>query len=173
MRASGAAVWLSVLAVVVLSVASGPLVAGVDFTAEDTESQSAPERALGSGNATVTDVSLDLDGIRLERGDYGSQTYYLQVPDATVDLQSVTGQPILAYKIRIPALGIERSSSAFLDESYTEDGPTTLALSLDDGPVEPGRVTQSSYEAEVSVLLRSQSGTRVLRQVSVTVEVRE
>ncbi|WP_224268038.1 hypothetical protein [Haloprofundus salinisoli] len=174
MRTSGTVVWFSVLLVAALSVASGPLVGGVDFTpAGDTTSESGSEGSLGAGNATVTDVSLDAAGVRLERGGYGSQAYYLRVPDATVRLQSVTGRPLLSYNVRIPALGIERSSTVFLNESYTENGATTLALTLDDDPVDPERVTESSYEAELSVLLRTDSGSRTLRAVSLTVEVAE
>ncbi|QCJ45915.1 hypothetical protein [Haloprofundus sp. MHR1] len=172
MRTSGTVVWLSVLLIAALSIASGPLVGGVDFTsAGDTTGDSGSGGALGAGNATVTDVSLDAAGVRLERGGYGSQAYYLSVPDATVRLQSVTGRPILSYKIRVPALGLERSSAVFLNESYTEAGATTLALTVDDDPVDPERVTESSYEAELSVLLRTESGSRTLRRLSVTVEV--
>ncbi|WP_224333839.1 hypothetical protein [Haloprofundus halobius] len=175
MHASGVAVRLAALLVVTTAVASGPLVSGVDFTpdASSAEIDEADAVPLGTGDASVDNVSVAADGVRLERGAYGSASYYLRMPDATARLRSVTGRPMLVYNVRIPELGYERSSTAFLNESFTADGPTTLALTLDDDPVDPERVTESSYEAEVSVLLRTQSERRVLHERTVTVEVEE
>lgn len=142
---------------------SGPLVGAVDFTHER-ERTFAP----GSGSADVSVLSTP-ERARLDRGSFGSGAYYLQVPPAEVRIRAVSGQPILAYKIRIPDLGYTRSTAHFLSPEI--EG--RLSLTLERDAISPSEVDRESYPAELVVLLRADGGEEILYRGPVTVDVTE
>lgn len=152
---------VSVGLILAVTLVSGPLVGAVDLTPASRQ-----EFAPGTGSADVTVRSVP-DAARLERGEYGSGSYYLRVPDATLRIEDVRRQPILVYKIRIPALGYVRGTTTFL--SPGDEG--TLELELAPDALPPDEVDRERYRAELVIVLRGADGERVLHEADVTVEV--
>lgn len=156
-----AATWGTVSLIVAVTLVSGPLVGAVDFTADE-------RPPLGSGNATITDVSAP-DTVRIERGEYGSETYYLRVPAVTVDIASVEGRPILSYALSIPSMSYTRESVHFLDSGTT--GRTRVSIAPDE--FEPGSLTPGTYGGELRLTLRADGNSTVVYRDEVTVEIEE
>lgn len=157
------AVTVGVVVILGVTLASGPLVGAVDLTRE-----SADESVSGTGNATVTVTSLP-DRVSLDRGEYGSEAYYLEVPDAFVRLERVEGEPMVVYKVRIPDLGFVRGTTYFVDS----DNEGEMALAVERTAIDPASVTRDSYQGQLEVIVRSGTAGRVLRTHNVTVEVSE
>ncbi|WP_136717883.1 hypothetical protein [Halorientalis salina] len=145
----------------------GTLVAAPGLGVVDIErsQQSTPD--VGTGNVTVANASLPSTA-RFQQGSYGSGTYYLEVPETEVEFESVTGRPVLNYKLNVPALSYSRQSVYFV-ESGTER--RTLTVERDTFP--PETFSQTEYTGELVLTLRANGTERVLANRTVTVEVRE
>jgi hypothetical protein len=163
MGRSKGVVYGTVAITLLVVVASGPLVAGIDFT-RDRASGSAPAPGIGSAELSIASVPTVAT---LDRGAYGARSYYLRVPDATVGVESVAGQPLLVYTIRLPELGYAHGSVYALDSTT----PGRLTLSLEPDALDPARVDRRAYEGTLAVLLRSGEDERVLYREPITVEV--
>lgn len=161
MDAPRAVVYATVALILGVTLASGPLVGAVDFTTEREESF-----APGTGHADVTVTSVP-DRASLEKGQFGSGAYYLRVPDATVRIAAIEGQPMLVYKVRIPDLGFTRGTTHFLDG--TVDGE--MALSMEETTLDPDEIDREAYAAELVVLVRGGEAEDVLYRGNVTVSV--
>ena len=148
--------------VLVTTLASGPLVSPVDFTISSGES------SFDGGNATIGNVTLP-SGAEITDGRYGSGEYYLRVPDATVEVIDVTGNPLLAYRISIPAMGYARTTTHFV--SPADVGVYGLSLQRD--AVEPSLVEEDTYQGRLRVFLRSNGTERQLATRNISVEVTE
>lgn len=155
------AVYVTVALIAGTALVSGPLVGAVDFTHER-----AGTFSPGSGSADLAVLSTP-DRARLDRGSFGAGAYYLQVPDAEVRVEAVTGQPILAYKIRIPDLGYTRSTVHFLDA----ETQGRLTVSIEKDALAPEEIDRDSYSGEIVVLVRTDGGEDVLYRGPVTVAV--
>lgn len=161
MDVSKVAVYGTVAVIVATTLVSGPLVDAVDFTQERDETFDP-----NTGGATVTVLSTP-DRARLDRGSFGAGAYYLQVPDATVRIADVSGQPILAYKIRIPELGYTRSTAHFIDE----DNEGRMAVSIESDALPPDEIDRESYSGELLVVLRAGGSDEVLSRGPIPVDV--
>jgi hypothetical protein len=163
MRTERVSVGLVVAAILVASLLSGPLVAGVDLSTTADDDGPAPE----TGNATVDLV--DVPGTAtLEKGSFGADApYALTVPDATVRLSNVTGGPLLVYKLRIPELGYTRGTTLFLDGSMAGQRSVTLERTTVEKDLQRDR-----YRGELLLLFRGDGPERTLYRGNVTVEVR-
>lgn len=151
-----------VATVLVVSLLSGPLVAGVDLSPTPTDDGAPPQ----TGNATVEVLSTP-DSVRLEKGSFGSDApYTLVVPDATVRISNVTGGPLLVYKLRIPDLGYSRGTTHFLDASSAG----TRSVGLEQTTVDEN-LSKDQYRGELLLLLRGDGPERTLHRDNVTVEV--
>ncbi|WP_276247911.1 hypothetical protein [Haladaptatus sp. YSMS36] len=156
----------TVLVLLVVTVLSGPLVGAIDLTPAPKEST--PEAPIGSGAVDVTVHSIPTDGVALVRGQYGAESFYLRVPDAQIQVGSVTGQPMVVYKVRIPELGYTHGTTLFLSPEDTGN----KSIALQQKALAPGRVTADEYDAELIVLVRAGGEERELARQPVTVEVR-
>lgn len=150
---------VTVLSVVLLvSVVSGPLVSGVDLSPRE-------YAAVGSGSATVTVESVPSNATLVATG---NDTYRLEVPNATVTVDSLTGNPVLVYRIQIREIGLTRITTHFLNESRTgreELHLDPVATDLDDRSAE-------QFRGELRLILRGDD-ERLLYEGPVTVEVTE
>lgn len=155
-----AVVYGIVSVILTTTLVSGPLVGAVDLTTEP--EQSTP----GSGNATISDVSLP-SSAEISQGRYGAGERYLRVPDATVDLVDVTETPLLAYEISIRGLGYSRTTTHFISEA--NEG--TFALSIERDSMAASTVQNDSYDGRLRVFLRTDGNERLLGSRNVTVEV--
>lgn len=153
----------SVAVIVLVTLASGPLVGAVDFT---TEVDRGPSGDTGEGSADVTVLSLP-DSATISEGRYGSQKSYLRVPDATVDLQNVTGEPLVQYELDIPEMGYSTATTAFLSPGMS--GQQTLEITR--VAFEPGEITRSQYNATLSIALRANGNKTVIQSRAIVIEV--
>jgi hypothetical protein len=151
----------TVAAILLLTVATGPL--GLYDVPETQATDS-----LGEGNASITVVSVP-ERIPLEQGRYGNDEYHLRVPSAVVDVDNLTGNPILNYNLDIPAMGKSKSSVHFLGEA----GEGRYHASFADSQMAAGEVTQKSYEARVELVIRTNGTSRVIHTQPATIEVVE
>ena len=124
---------------------------------------------LGTGNVTVANASLP-PSAGFEKGKYGSESYYLRVPDATVKFERVTGQPVLNYKLNVPALSYSRQSVYFVDES---DSGKQVTFKLSKDTLPPETFSREEYTGEVALVMRTNGSARVLANQTITVEVRK
>lgn len=153
---------LVVTVIVATAVAFGPLIAGVSL-ADGSES----DVAFGAGGS-LTLVSVQFpETATIDSADYGAANAYLRVPPATVEFGSLTGNPTLVYMLRIEGLGLQRSTSHFLDSSY---GPTYEAT-MSTGTIDKSDIDQQSYDATLSLNVRNGSGLRTAAQRNITIEV--
>ncbi len=160
MEWSRVAVYATVAVIVVVSVASGPLVGAVTVPEGGV---SGPDP--GTGNATVSVVSVP-DRVTLEPGAYDTDVYYLEVPDAVVDVSAATGKPVLTYSLSVPELR-SRSSVFFLQPG--ERGRQKLPMER--LSVDPAAVDQERYAGELRLVLRGSGKEVTLYSEPVVVEV--
>jgi hypothetical protein len=158
----GYPVYLFGLLVLVAGFAFGPAVPGLALSSSAQEY----EPASGSVNVSVSELP---DTLSLDRNGFGSGTYQLQSSSVVTNVSGVSGNPLVVYDIRIPGLGYNKETYRILSPDV--DGTLTIRASSD--TVQPGRVNASSYAATVTVLVRSDVGTRVVATSNVTVEVVE
>ncbi|MFW5918235.1 MAG: hypothetical protein ACOCR0_02005 [Haloferacaceae archaeon] len=162
MDAARASVAASLTLIVVVSLLSGPLV-GLDLT---TAPASAVGSGVGQGTLTATVTSMP-DNATLERGGFGADAFALSAPPATIDIESVSGQPLVVYRLEIPELGLTHSTTYFV--SSTDRG--TLTLEMDPYSLSPDRITADSYRGTVAVSVRIGERVNHLDRHNVTVEV--
>jgi hypothetical protein len=145
--------------ILVGTLASGPL-ALADRPAEQTGT-------IGTGSVAVSEVRLP-ETATLQQGQFGEESYYLEVPDATVVFERLEGRPILTYKLAIDGLEYSRESAFFL-------GPDTgdrMQLSLERDELPPETVQNDSYAGVLRVIDRTGEESRVVAERNVTVQVR-
>lgn len=149
-----------VAVIAVTAVAFGPLVAGISLASES------PVELGASGSLTIASAEFP-EKATIEPAGYGAANAYLTVPSTTVEFASLTGNPTLQYTLRIEALGLQRSTSHFLDESH---GPTFEAT-MSTGTLEEGVLNKSQYTGTLSLDVRDDSGPRTVAQQNITIEV--
>lgn len=148
------------VAVILLgTLASGPL----DLTDPRRE-----ETDLGEGSVDVTSVTLP-ETVTLQRGRYGADGYYLQVPEATVEFERVTGGPVVGYTLEIPELSYTRQTAYFLNDGTTG----SVSYGIEKDTFAPREIQKPAYRGELRLVVRSNGTERVLKQRNVTVRVRE
>lgn len=157
-------VYVVVAVVASTSMLSGPLVGAVDLTPVDRSAES-----IGQGQVDLSVQTVPTDGVVLKKGKYGSGTYSLVVPDAVVDIESVEGNPLLAYRIQIHAFNFTRVTTTVLDEEMQG----VIRVQMAPGTFQPSRVQQEQYAAELTLLVRADGHQRVLERTDVTIEVTE
>jgi hypothetical protein len=162
MRVVAGAVYGTVAFVVLATFLSGPLVGFVDFTHERDVTA-----GLGEGNLTVRNVSLPATAT-VEQG-FQTQNYYVKVADAQVQIASISGRPMLEYELSIDDLQQSYSSTHFLDAESTG----TLSLALEKSTIAPDEVSGTQYNGTLVIVARYNGTEQVLRERSITVEVRE
>lgn len=154
--------------IVATTVLSGPLVGAVDLTTEP----NGEERLLEATThgITVQVIEEPKGPVVLDRGEFGNDVYRLLVPPVTVRVTNVQGNPTVTYKVRIFGLGYTRVGSYILDADTSPDERT---LEVTETTFPPERVTESQYNATLSVTVHDTAGSRVVFQTNTTVVVRE
>jgi hypothetical protein len=152
-----------VLSIVVLLVAFayGPLVPG--FGLADPQSASY-EPATGNVDVSVVDLP---DMLTLERTTFGASTFVLESNMASVNVSNVEGNPLVVYDLFVPELEYNRQAYRILSPDV--DG--VLTLTQDSASIQPYRVNDTTYNATITILVRSDVGKRVLTEKNVTIRV--
>lgn len=154
---------VATVAIILLTTAvSGPAISAVDLTASDSFSGA----GLGDGGVTAGDVDLP-ETMTIERGEFGSGSYYLRVPPATVDLQAVEGRPIVSYQVSVEELGFTRSSVHVVSAGDTGQ----YELTLEEVAFGQDEIHNESYAGELTVIARYDDAEHVLASHNVTIEV--
>lgn len=128
---------------------------------------------LGDGTATVRVVSPDADGLETEPGRFGTAASYLRLPDLVADVTNVTGTPRLVYRIRVPALDLDRQRSRLIRHEGR------LRVSMPDRAFPPRETAEASpppagrYDGRLVVRVQSFSTDRTVLNRTVTVRIRE
>ncbi|WP_225333142.1 hypothetical protein [Halomicrobium urmianum] len=122
--------------------------------------------ALGDGTADAEVASLPADDLRIDPGRFGTGTWYLRVPAATVAVNAVEGTPRLIYRVEVPALDLTAEAKRLIepgDERTVRLAPDDVGIGPDapDGPV----------EAQVTVAVQSFEDHQTIHERNVTVEV--
>lgn len=154
---------LTVLAILAVTVASGPLVGAVDLTTAESE-----PATPGGGTVDLAVVSLP-ERATLDRGAFGSGTYHLSVPDATVDVERVTGTPQVRYKLKIPAMGYTRVTTTLL----SADDEGRLAVTFESTELPPDEVDRERYRGVLRLVTYDDAGLTTRAERNVTVGVRD
>lgn len=160
MGRSGLLAAVAVTVIVGVTLVSGPAVGVVDLTQPRLDAA-----GLGQGNATVGSVEAPATA-RFDRG-FQTESYSLEVPDARLRVETVTGHPVVSYRLAIPALGYSRTTTYVLGPADT--GWVTLSFARDTLPADA--VTASSYAGTLSIVLRHGDAERLLSERAVTVAV--
>ena len=149
---------VTALVIIALAVATGPL----GLVDPSTEEMATPE----TGNATIAVGDIP-ETATLDAGQHGTDLFVLRIPDTTIEVSRLRGNPILDYSLKIQGIGFKGTSVYFLDGQG--EGP--LTLSFDRETLDPGRIDQDSYEATLSLTLRGER-ERVVFEHPVTIEVK-
>jgi hypothetical protein len=153
--------WATVAVIGVVLLASGPLVGAVDLTPERRD------QTVGDGTAAAALTSNPTDGLRIDRGRFGTNVSYLRIPPIRVDVRDVTGRPRLLAKLRVPALGFDRSATRVLSSDTA--GPVVLRLSP--RAFTPDRIANDTYRGRLTVRVQSFERDTVIVNRSVTIPV--
>jgi len=148
--------------VLVVTLVSGPLVGAVDLTQEPTGCM----EPVGSGSATV-EVDTLPDSATISKGQFGAKAYYLNVPDGSVTVTNVTGQPILSYTISIPELSRTAGPTLFL----CADQSSQQTLSIQRLTIDENTLDDETYDATLTLVLRGDGEEVLVREQSISVEV--
>jgi len=141
-----------VVCIVGLTLATGPL--GPLDVGTDSDELEAP----GTGAATVEVVS-EPGQVELEPSNDGQNLRHLSVPDTTVRVSNVTGNPILSYRVSLDGTGLSAQVLRFLGDS---DGGE-LELDIDRRTYQPRKV-ENLTGAGLEVRLRGENVTTVFEQ---------
>jgi hypothetical protein len=146
-----------------VALAAGPY--GADIRSLATESDEQAAYATGGMDATVLEAP---ETVQLDRyTENGTDRYRLVVPDAAVGVANVTGRPVLTYKLRIDGIGHTRGTAHVL--STAQEG--TFRTSLEPSTLAADRITNDHYTGDLTLVVRSDQGTRRVHEANVTVEV--
>lgn len=156
--------WFTVAAILAVVVASGPLVP-VDLVGERPDAPDGNAPAV-SGNASI--LVLDEPGpVTLERGRFGAGTYTFSGTGVTLQVDDVSGHPVVGYELSIDALGFTGSRLFFLNRSHAG---STITLSIERGNFPRGDLANESYSGRVTVRVRG-AEERVVGVWNVGIEV--
>lgn len=145
-----------------VALAAGPYGADIRSLAAEDESDG---YATGSVDETIIDTP---DTARLDRIEQNGTTQYrLLVPAATVGVANVSGRPALTYKLQIDAIGHTRATAHVL--SAAQEG--RFRATLDASEIAADRVQNDSYAGDLTIIVRSDRGTRFVHRSTVTVRV--
>ena len=139
-------------------VLSSPVLGAVDLTPETRD-------RLGDGTAEATLASTPAEDLRINRGRFGTGVFYLRIPPAVVDVESVTGRPRVVYRVAVPGLGFERTATARVTESGR------VRVPMDARAFTLAAVDNETYRAAVSVRVQSFETDRVVARRTATVPV--
>ncbi|WP_299268728.1 hypothetical protein [Halorientalis sp.] len=151
--------YLAAAIILVGTLASGPLPLADQPTDRTNE--------IGTGSVTVGEIRLPATAT-LRQGQFGEDSYYLQVPAASVRFEGVEGRPVLTYKLEILDLGYSRESAFFLGPDTSE----RTQISMERDELAPGTVQNDSYAGVLRVIERAGEESRVVAERNVTVQVR-
>jgi len=152
---------LGVISVVLVTlIVTSPVVGILDVTERN-------PTTVGDGTATASVEQFDTDALTIDRGRFGTRVMYLRIPEATVAVTDVRGRPRIVYRIRVPELGVDTTSTELL----TGAGATNVRLGPRDRGLDPAVVSDENYHGIVTVRVQSFEQDRTVYETNETIEV--
>ena len=159
--------WVTVSSILLVIILSGPLVGALDFTSEQ------PPQTSAAGASTDDSLTVSVltipSTIPLEHTNYGSDSYALRVPAASVHVVDVHGNPPIIYRVSIPELGFAGGSLSYPRDYSGEN----MSIPWHRQIFGPDQITQREYTATLTLVTRTNSSERVLAERNATVVVTE
>ncbi|WP_224448722.1 hypothetical protein [Haloprofundus salilacus] len=150
-----------------IAVVSGPAISGIDLTPEKSVAID-DESPFGDIGGNVTGHSnISKQGYSLKPGIPGSGVHKVQAPDANFTIDSVTGNVLIVYTIRIPELGYLTESMQVVNQ----DSPRELTFSIEDAIISSNQLKKMKYKGTAEVVVRKNGASRVVAQESITIIV--
>jgi len=146
--------------VLVTLIVTSPVVGILDVTERN-------PTTVGDGTATASVERLDTDALTIDRGRFGTRVMYLRIPEATVAVTDVRGRPRIVYRIRVPELGVDTTSTELLKSA----SPTSVRLGPRDRGLDPAAVSDENYHGIVTVRVQSFERDRTVYETNETIEV--
>lgn len=153
------------MAVTVAFVLAGAVLTGPLFGIFGTDSGS---DGLGDGTASIESVSVSTDDIVVTHGRYGTDTWYLRVPDSAVAVRNVEKRPRLIAQVIVPELNVEETETKQLSPGSVG----THRLTLGSIAIGPNRPTNDTYRGHLTVRVQSFTVDETVYNETVAVEVR-
>ena len=154
-------VWATVTVVVVVTVASGPLVP-LNVAGERGEETTA---CTGGGTATVEVTSVPVESFALSRADYGSEVFLFEGDPVRLEAGDVSGCVRVTVQVELPAANVTVSTVTFI----TESGQVTLEPQ---SRFDRDAFQQESYEAVMTVQVDGEE-TKEIHRTTTVVEVED
>jgi hypothetical protein len=124
---------------------------------------------IGDGTAQVGSVSAPTYDVVVTYGRFGTDTWYLRAPDATVRVDGTDGRSRLVARLRVPALSVDEVAR----QSIPPGGTGRYTLSTGSIALGPDRPTGGPFRGRLTVSVQSFRGDRTVFNETVTVEVAE
>jgi len=149
--------------VLVLAFLFGPVVPSVALS-----SQSGDHVVPASGTVNVTVEEMP-DELTISKRSFGAGTYGIESNAVRTTVSEVAGNPLVVYRLRIPALEFDKQTYRILSTDVSG------ALEIRHQPItfQPYQITQKSYQATVTVLVRDEDGKRIVEKRQITIRVTE
>ena len=149
-----------IAAIIFVTLLSGPLIPSINWT-QETSSGNFPE-----GQADITVIDWPNKG-SIEPLKFRSEEYKLTIDSAKIRATTVSGSPVVNYRLNIPKMN--RSQVAVYTLTPSDEG-STLSLEIPQSQLESVPAVDE-LDAEVEVLVRNNSGKREIGSRNVTISV--
>lgn len=121
---------------------------------------------IATGSANVSIQHSPAHNLTLSPASHQDGFFILRFSKTVVEIENISGRPLLTYKVQLTELGYSRSTIATLEAG--REG--RLVLEIEPVTISESRVQRERYRAEVFIVLRA-SGEYVLYKKNVTVHV--
>lgn len=146
---------------------SGPLIPQIDFTQPLADAEN--ESYIGEGQLHISELVVSTNHAYLNKTNENASEYSLQVPNATVAITNVTGDPLLLYTLEIPQLDLTESAVYH----PKQHGPGTMMLSLPNQSIPASAVTNKTYTGTLAVSMYANGTRESINETNLTVTVNE
>ena len=151
---------VTIIFILGVTLLSGPLVPAANWVTATTNTE------LGAGEANVSVVEWPTKGT-IEPVRFGGDEYQLSIPATKIRVHSVSGNPIVNYRLRIPAMN---RSQVAVHTLTTADTGTTISLGISQSQLQSAPA-EKSIDAELELLVRNQTGAQVIGSQNITIDV--
>lgn len=159
---------ITVGVIVVTTLISGPLVAGVDLTSDEGDGVLF-QSGIGD-RANVEVVAEPAGPVFLRNITSAGGGYRLVVPPVAVRVFNVRGSPRISYHVRILGLDYIHLTTYFLNAS--SEGERRV-LRVTEVTLDRSKVSEREYRGDLTVSVHATNGTNVIYRNNVTVKVEE
>ena len=152
--------YITVTLILIISIISGPIVSGIDFTKD-------PSIQNSQNRIKIADAQFP-ESATIRSGRFGTEPMVLDVDPLKVTVIELSGEPLINYKLRIPGLRYTRTAIHMVSDNNIGQ-PIRLGFEPDTIPSD--RVSDDSYNGELQVVARDSRGLRMIARSNISVNV--